>query len=544
MRRGIRLPDLSRKHAEIVRDADGWTIQDLRSREGVAVNGQRVARQRLAHGDRIVLAPDAAQPKLLEFRLPELAGQPLPDAILRDESGSTSVVASINLRELSLTLSQSGRDGVLAQRVGTAIELHAGDAAGKGLAIPDAPAQALFETTSQLPVLSLFKSAGEILLAHEDLDALLQQVVNLIAEHLPGRRGVVCMVDQASGEIQPRCFSQETPREQGAGIQGAGGRPAPPFLISRSILREAIRVERAILVASADNDPRFQAAVSIQQMGIRSAVCVPLYHNGQITGVIYVDSQREAGPLSSRDLEVLTVLGLMVAAGIAQMSLRNDVARERAMRDRLARYNSPRVVEQIMQLAPRQVDEMQADEYDVSVLFADLTGFSALAERWSAAEAVRMLNLVFERWTANVFQLDGTLDKYIGDAVMAVFGAPLRQADHARRAVATALAMQRTLDDLNRLRPQEPALQSRIGINSGRVVAGDIGSPLHKSYTVIGDVVNIASRLETSVALPGQIVIGQPTYEQVRERHVCEPLGDVQLRGKRQSIQAYRVVSE
>ena len=187
---------------------------------------------------------------------------------------------------------------------------------------------------------------------------------------------------------------------------------------------------------------------------------------------------------------------------------------------------------------------MLADEYDVSVLFADLTGFTALAENWSPAEAVHALNLVFERWAANVFRLDGTLDKYIGDAVMAVFGAPLRQADHARRAVATALAMRRTLDDLNRSRPQEPPLEVRIGINSGRVIAGDIGSRLHKGYTVIGDAVNIASRLETSVALPGQIVIGQATYEQVREDFACESLGEVQLRGKRQAIRAYRVVGE
>ena len=297
-----------------------------------------------------------------------------------------------------------------------------------------------------------------------------------------------------------------------------------------------------MLVASVADDPRFHSAASIQEMGIRSAICVPLYHQGQVTGVIYVDSQRDAGPLSSRDLEVLTVLGLMVAAGLAQISLRNDVARERTMRQRLAHYNSPQVVEQIMKLTPRQEGEMLADEYDVSVLFADITGFSALAESWSAAEVVRVLNLVFERWTANVFQRDGTLDKYIGDAVMAVFGAPLRQADHAQRALATALAMQQTLDELNRLRPQEPALQLRIGINSGRVIAGDIGSPLHKAYTVIGDVVNIASRLETSVAQAGQIVIGQATFEQVGENFACEPLGEVQLRGKRQTIRAYRVV--
>ena len=577
-------PHISRKHVEILRDANGWIIQDLHSRHGVAVNGHQVARQRLADGDRIVLAPDAAEPTPLEFRLPGSAdpirpqtigasGAPACGSWVGNESGPTSVVASIDLCELSSALDQSGGEKQVL------IETHAGDAAGKGLAAHDAPGRPHFETTSQLPVLSLFKSAGEILLAHESLDEMLQQVVNLIAEHLPGRRGVVCMVDQVSGEIQPRCFSPETVWEQGAGGGPAcgsrggeerGGMPKPrsgagmlgkqeagyqpaaqpsrPFPISRSIVHEAVRVQRAMLVASVADDPRFFAAVSIRQMGIRSAICVPLYHDGQVAGVIYVDSQGEAGSFSSGDLEVLTVLGLMVAAGIAQLSLRNDVARERAMRDRLARYNSPQVVERIMQLAwapgtpGHQEDEMLADEYDVSVLFADLTGFSALAESWSAAEVVRVLNLVFERWTANVFQRDGTLDKYIGDAVMAVFGAPLRQADHAQRAVATALALQRTLDDLNRLRPQEPALELRVGINSGRVIAGDIGSRVHKAYTVIGDVVNIASRLETSVALPGQIVIGQATYEQVQGYFVCEPLGEVQLRGKRQTIRAYRVV--
>jgi len=528
-------PHLSRKHAEIVCDADGWIVRDLRSHHGLAVNGQRVSSQRLAGGDRIALAPDAAEPTFLEFRLPEPAGQPPPQAILSDESGPTSVVASIDLCELSSALSGSN------QGKRSTIELYPGDTTGKMPALPDAYGRSLFETTSQLPVLSLFKAAGEVLLAHEGLDEMLQQIVNLIAVHLPGRRGVVCMHDAVSGEIQPLCFSQEMPRETVPPVQPE---PPPwrPFLISRSILHEAVRVQRAMLVASTADDPRFHAAASIHEMGIQSAICVPLYHQGQVTGVIYVDSQRDAGPLSGRDLEVLTVLGLMVAAGIAQISLRNDVARERTMRDRLARYNSPQVVEQIMKLTSRQEGEMLADEYDVSVLFADLTGFSALAENWAVAETVRMLNLVFERWTANVFEHDGTLDKYIGDAVMAVFGAPLRQADHARRAVATALAMQRTLADLNGSRPHEAALQLRVGINSGRVIAGDIGSPLHKAYTVIGDAVNIASRLETSVAQPGQIVIGQATYEQVREHFACEPLGEFQLRGKRQATRAYRVI--
>jgi class 3 adenylate cyclase len=560
-------PHLSRKHAEIVRDTEGWIIRDLHSRHGIAVNGRPITVQRLVHGDRIALAPNAESPTLLEFRSREFSDSVPPQVILSDETGPTSIVASIDLRELSNNLSQSG-----GQKQ-SPLELYSSEVSSI-LAAPGGADATSGERTSQLPVLSMFKSVGEILLAYDSLDELLQQVVNLIAVHLPRRRSVACMVDQASGEIQPRCFSQEGIGDQeirktelGASTELKDGiakhekRQSPgshaciqrvcmtaspadrrPFLISRSILHEAVRVQRAMLVASVADDPRFHAAASIQQMGIQSAICVPLYYQGQVKGVIYVDSQRYAAPLNSRDLEVLTVLGLMVASGIVQVSLRSDVARERTMRQRLARYNSPRVVEQIMKLTPRQEGEMLADEYDISVLFADITGFSALAETWSAAEVVRVLNLVFERWTNNVFQHDGTLDKYIGDAVMAVFGAPLRQADHARRAIATALTMQETLYELNRSRPGEPPLQLRIGINTGHVIAGDIGSPLHKSYTVIGDVVNIASRLETTVALPGQILIGEETYEQAREDYVCESLGEIRLRGKQHAIRAYRVI--
>jgi adenylate cyclase len=379
---------------------------------------------------------------------------------------------------------------------------------------------------------------------------MLQPIVDLIGEHLPGRRVAVCISDPASAELLPRSFSrgpQAPARSEGDSPLFADtktGTVPRPFALSRSILQEAVRAGKALLVASAADDPRFLQAASIRQIGIRSAICVPLYHEGRIEGAVYVDSQRHADALTGGELEVLTVLGLMLAAGIAQMSLRGDVARERAIKDRLARYNSPQVVEQIMRCLPRQEDEMLAGEYDVSVLFADLGGFTALAERWPAAEAVGVLNLVFERWTADVFALDGTLDKYIGDAVMAVFGAPLRQADHARRAVETALAMQQSLAAINAARPQEPPLAVRIGINSGRVIAGDIGSPQRRAYTVIGDAVNVASRLESSVAGPGQIVIGPATFQQVQGMFLCQPLGPLPLRGRKQEIEAYRLLGK
>ena len=527
-------PHLSRKHAEIVREAEGWSVRDLQSRHGLAVNGEVVESRRLAPGDQIALAPAAAEPTLLEFRPLDSVEYVPPQVFLGDNVDTTRIIASIDLHEMARTLRKSGR---LAPRHDAAPSAHA-------------PTPTSFENSPHLPAMALLKSAGEVLMAHETLGDMLQPMVDLIGAHLPGRRVAMCLSDPSSGELAPRCYSREpglvpvvaTAKTEPSSSSTGSEPAAPPFSISRSILHEAARVRRALLVASAPDDPRFVTAVSIRQIGIHSAICVPLYHEGRVEGAIYVDSRRQAAALSGEELEVLTVLGLMLAAGIAQIALRGDVARERAIRGRLSRYNSPQVVEQIMRAAPRSADEMMAEEHDVSVLFADLGGFTALAESWPAAEAVRVLNLIFERWIADVFARNGTLDKYIGDAVMAVFGAPLPQADHARQAVATALAMQQSLADFNRERPPEQALTVRIGVNSGRVIAGDIGSPLHRGYTVIGDAVNIASRLESSVAKPGETLIGQATYEQIKDVYRCEPLGPLQLRGKRQAIEVYRVL--
>jgi adenylate cyclase len=517
--------DVGRKHAEIVHEADGWTIRDLRSRTGTAVGGQRVTDQPLCDGDAIVLGPTVAEPVTITFQLLYKPAKASDRVVLCDDSPRKSVVARIDLKELERSLTEGGTAN---RRSGRAV---------KGWPpapspVPSDPLAAVLDANaaSQLPVLSLFKQVGEILLVSENLDDMLQKVVNVAVDNLPGQRGVICLYDENTAAIEPKVYRAKA---------AEGDRP---FMVSRTILREAIHAQHAMLITSAVDDPRFHEAASVHQMGIRAVMCVPLYHAGRIKGLIYVDSQQAAGTLDSRDLEVLTILGLMVAGGITQMSLRQDVARERAMRARLSLYNSPHVVEQILRQDIALEGVMLTDEYEVSVLFADLTGFTAIAENMTPGEVVHLLNSRFEQLVAAVFDQDGTLDKYIGDAVMAVFGAPLRQEDHARRAVATALAMRQLIEEYNVHRGDGPAFQMRIGINSGRVVAGDIGTRARRAYTVIGDAVNVASRLESTVAQPGEIVIGPATWEQVRNLFDCEPLAEVQLRGKRQSIRPYRVV--
>jgi adenylate cyclase len=277
-------------------------------------------------------------------------------------------------------------------------------------------------------------------------------------------------------------------------------------------------------------------------MEIRAAMCAPLYHAGRVEGLIYVDTRDADNPFRARDLELLAALGALTAVGILQARLRDEVDREKAISSRLSRYSSPRVVEQIVASLDTPDGTMLAAQREVTALFADLSGFTSLAESREPGDVVGILNRAFERLTSAIFQYDGTLDKFLGDGILAVFGAPVPQADHAERAVRAALLMQQLLAESNLTDAQGQPISMRIGINSGTAVAGDIGSPLRKDYTVVGDMVNVASRLQSSVANPGQIVIGPTTYELCKDAFDCEPLPEIRLKGKQQIVRPYLVI--
>jgi adenylate cyclase len=284
--------------------------------------------------------------------------------------------------------------------------------------------------------------------------------------------------------------------------------------------------------------------MSIVQYEIRSAMCAPMYTSGEVCGLIYVDIQGNLLAFSQQDLELLTALAVFAAAGIEQARLRANVDRERKMRARLARYSSPNVVERILSGDVDVDGEMIVEEREVTVLFADLQGFTSMSENMSPSEIARVLNGIFGKLTEIIFRFEGTLDKFMGDAVMCIFGAPLTLPDHATRAVEAALAMQESLVEINEEGIYDMPLNMRIGVNSGLVVAGDLGSPERKDYTVLGDTVNVASRLESSVATAGQVVVGPQTYELTREKFTFEPLEEIQLKGKKKSVLPYRVTGK
>jgi adenylate cyclase len=260
-----------------------------------------------------------------------------------------------------------------------------------------------------------------------------------------------------------------------------------------------------------------------------------------VTGLLFVYSAADlssvswiAGPL----LLVLTA-GMMSWLPRRQGALIIEAAERQAKRDRLARYFSPGVAEVIEQ----HDDPATGESCEITVLFCDIRGFTRLSEHLDAPSVVRLLNDFHGHMVEEVFRNGGTLDKYLGDGLLAYFNAPVRQPDHARRAVRCALSMVDRLADLNRLRAgrgDEP-LRVGIGVHSGTAVVGNIGAANRREFTAIGDTVNVASRLQsltrdrdTDILVSDTVAAAIPAESGAD--YLLEPAGSAEVRGRTQGV--------
>jgi adenylate cyclase len=309
--------------------------------------------------------------------------------------------------------------------------------------------------------------------------------------------------------------------------------------ISRTIVNMVMSERVAMLAKDALYDQRLDASTSIQRMNIRSFMCAPLWNRNEVIGVLYCDNPRSR-KFSSNDLEVFAALCNYAAVAIEQARLSARLLEETRRRERLQRYHSPGVVNRIIQGADAE-SAFVTQERDVSVMFCDIVGFTTMCQHAEPQVIGEMLNEFFGRMGDVIFEHDGTLDKFIGDAILAVFGAPFEQPDHATRAVSAALAMRKELARMNKEHPDRP-IRMRIAINSGRALTGDIGSPKRREFTVLGDVVNTAARIESSVAEPDQVVISKHTRDAIGDAFEVKSLGGQTLRGRDEELEAFEVV--
>jgi adenylate cyclase len=222
-----------------------------------------------------------------------------------------------------------------------------------------------------------------------------------------------------------------------------------------------------------------------------------------------------------------------------------DISQEKRMKSTLYRYMTPGVAERVMALGEDTM--MKGERKDVTVLFSDIRGYTTLTENLEADKVVEMLNAYFETMVEAVFNFEGTLDKFIGDALMAVFGAPLPLKNHAWAAIQSALDMRRRLQQFNqdRLETHQPEIRIGIGISSGEVVSGNIGSQRKMEYTVIGDGVNLSSRLEGVTKEYGcDIVISEYTYRLCKDKIWVRELDRTQVKGKRNAVNLYELIDQ
>jgi adenylate cyclase len=218
-------------------------------------------------------------------------------------------------------------------------------------------------------------------------------------------------------------------------------------------------------------------------------------------------------------------------------------AEKRVVKKLFGRYVSKDVYQQL--LSNPDLAELGGKRREMTVLFSDIRGFTSVTEKGDPEALVAQLNEYFSRMVAVVFRHHGTVDKFVGDMVMALFGAPLDDGDHAEHAVAAGVEMVGELGDLNRKWAAEglPTLDIGIGINSGGMIAGNIGSAAIMSYTVIGDNVNLGSRLESlNKEYRTRIIISDATRSRLHGNYEIRPLGDVVVKGKTRPVAIFEVV--
>ena len=501
---------VSRRHAAIRKEAEGWAVHDLMSTNGIQVNKVAVKRALLRPGDRI---------KIGVFELVvEEAAEPRPNVL--DQMPTPALgVAPVSATIMRSIADFSAAYGLDAKRSG---EVRT----DKRKALEQAYSSKIFGIMTRL---------GQLLIRTDSVDEILGRVLEIAFDALPVDRGFILLRNEKTGEIVCELARNKDKVEY---------RPQREVPVSRTIVEQVMNDRVALLIVDAQSDERVKMGESVRIHQIKAAMCVPLWSGEKIIGVMQVDSPYHSGTFNEQDLDLLTALANFAAVAVERLRNAKMAEFERQARGRLERYHSPAVVETIVQAEEGSIGGVTKAE--VTVLFADLAGFTALSERLSPEEVSSVLEGYFTHAVEAIFEEGGTLDKFIGDCVMAFFGAPVPQPDHAKRAVRAALKILAALDDWNAKRAElkVPTLSMRIAINTGPVVVGDVGSNRRVDYTVLGNTVNVAARLEATVADATEITIGAETNRQLAGEFVTQSLGHHQLKGLAKQIEAFRVVRE
>lgn len=347
-----------------------------------------------------------------------------------------------------------------------------------------------------------------------DLETIFGKATDIIFRVTPADRVVALLADDGNpnadySEIELQPIATRVRDEKLAARTES-------LTIGRTITRKVMRERVALLSQDATADAQFANVESIISQGVRSTICAPLVTEVGVHGALYADRLDPFAQFTRDDLELISAIAAQAAVAVENVRAHQRLAREEVARANYSRFVPEYVVRQMLE-HPESF-KLGGVNQTITVLFADVRGFTRLAEHAPPEQVVQLLNRYFSQMTEIIFAHGGTLDKYIGDGLMALFGAPTATPEDATHAVATAMAMQHQVEKLNQELRAEGSQEISIGIglHTGVATVGYIGSDRRSEYTAIGDTVNLAARLESN-ALGGQILLSDAVAARVTQ---------------------------
>jgi len=513
----LRETSVSRRHAMLSPSLEGhWMVRDLGSANGIFLNSKSVKETALKDGDVLNIG----------------------EYSLRYESMESQILLTQAAAKLPprLTMVMSLKD------VNAALNLGKEPAAppAPAVPIPRAPSVSPGAERSQLEsrmkalehenrLFELLYQVSRALGELQTVEEVVNSVLDLVLKVEGVERGYAMLGDEKGG-FQPAVIRYKKDPSMGTA-------KIPQMILSQAIIKQVTQGGVPLLVTDVKMDPRLASSRSIALGGMQSAMCAPLKGGDKLYGLLYVDNLQKRGMFAQEDLNVFSVIATQAGLAIDRVRGREEMARQSQQRSALERFLSPGVAQKI---AAEAADiQLRGETQNLTVLFADIRGFTSMAEKMTPEETVDLLNDYFNAMSDKIFSHEGTLDKFLGDGLMCLFGAPISKGADALNAVRTAVEMQQTLQQINKDlgRP----LQMGIGINTGRAVVGYIGATRRMDYTAIGDVVNVASRL-CAAAAPDQILVSANTQAEFGADLPTRKLEPVKVKGKAEPIQVYEVL--